>query len=103
MKKTKEIKLRMTETALKKLNRKVSMTDLSREEFLRRLIAGKEIRETPPIEYGKVLRELRRIGANINHLLIVAQTHEFCDEREIRKLTEAVEHLEARLIAAVIG
>ena len=38
----------------------------SREDFVRLALTGTVIRERPPAEYGQIVRELRRIGSNID-------------------------------------
>ena len=86
--------LRMTSEELSELDRKVSRTDYSREEFVRRAIREQPVRESPPAEYGKILYELRRIGSNLNQLLVLARTHGFVDEREVRKMAKEVEEMD---------
>ncbi len=94
VRKEKEIKVRMTEQVLSALDEKVSRTNLSREEFVRRAIQGQTVKEKPPTEYGKILYELRRIGSNLNRLLVLARTHGFVDEREVRKMEEDVQAMD---------
>lgn len=86
MRKNKEIKVRMTEQDLFALDEKVSRTNLSREEFVRRSLRKQSVRENPPAEYGNILWELRRIGANLNQLINIARAHGFVDERELKKI-----------------
>lgn len=94
MKKNREIKVRMTDQDFDDLDQKVSRTDYSREEFVRRAIRKQTVRESPPAEYGKILYELRRIGSNLNQLLVLARTHGFVDEREVRKMAEDIQMMD---------
>ena len=65
----------------------------SREEFVRQALMGIVIREKPPAEYGQIVRELRRIGSNIDQILVKARTLGFVDEpllvsaaRDVRRM-----------------
>ena len=53
-------------------------------DYLRELIHHTQPAEFPPLEYNEVLRELRRIGINMNHIALRSNTHGFADEREFR-------------------
>jgi hypothetical protein len=100
MKKSERFLIRMTPEELSALDEKVSRTNLSREEFVRRSIQGQTVKEKPPAEYGKILYELRRIGSNLNQLLVIARTHGFVDEREVRKMAKEVEEMDGIFIDA---
>ena len=51
----------------------------------------------PPIEYQEVLRELRKIGINLNQLASKAHTLGFVDEREYRAESERLWRVVAEL------
>ena len=51
------IKVRIPEDELENLNRRVARSGVSREEFVRRVLAGAVIMETPPADYRLVLRD----------------------------------------------
>lgn len=55
------IKVRIPEDELENLNRRVARSGVSREEFVRRVLAGAVIMETPPADYRLVLRKLDEI------------------------------------------
>ncbi len=50
------------------LKKNIAKTELSQEAYIRTLIAGYVPKEHPPVEYHKLLRELRAIGKNINQI-----------------------------------
>ena len=79
MRKTKEIKVRMTEDAFDRVTTLANATVLSREEFIRETLRGTTLRERPPAEYGEILREMRRMGNNVHQLLIKARTLDCVD------------------------
>jgi metal-responsive CopG/Arc/MetJ family transcriptional regulator len=94
MKRIKEIKVRFTDDELERLNSLVDASNVkSREEFVRLALIDAVIRERPPAEYGQIVRELRRIGSNIDQILVKARTLGFVDElmlvsasRDIRRM-----------------
>ena len=73
---------------LKKVNQIVERTGMSREQFVRCAILGISVAEKPPAEYGEIVRELRRIGSNVNQLLIKARVLGFV---EVPKLEETMD------------
>ncbi len=79
------------------LKNKVSKTSFSRESFIRAAIKGTQIKEAPPIEYYELIRELRRIGSNLNQLLKIANTNGLLDAPRLRKELDANRELENRL------
>lgn len=94
MQRMKEIKVRFTDDELDRLNSLVVASNAkSREDFVRLALTGAIIRERPPAEYGQIVRELRRIGSNIDQILVKARTLGFVDEpmlvaasRDIRRM-----------------
>ena len=79
MKRTKEIKVRMSREEFDRLNTLVHVTGLSREEYARRLFLGATVKENPPADYGEILRELRCIGRNVDQILVKARSLGFID------------------------
>ena len=90
----KEIKVRFTNDELERLNSLVYASNAkSREDFVRLALTDTVIRQRPPAEYGQIVRELRRIGSNIDQILVKARTLGFVDEpmlvsafRDIRRM-----------------
>jgi len=71
-KRTKTIKVRLTEDELNSLNEKVKLTGLSREKYIRALIEGHDIKALPPDTFHSVIFHLRHIGSNLNQIARVA-------------------------------
>ena len=55
MKRNYEIKVRLTRDEWEKLNEQVERTCLSREQYVRDVLAGVVVRERPPVEYGEII------------------------------------------------
>ena len=96
-----EIKVRLNRKEAEALNKKVKKSRISREAYLRHLINGVVPQDAPPPEYFDFMRELHRVGNNLNqiaqkaHVLNVidaprydAAEREF--EKVVREITEAL-------------
>ena len=94
MRRTKEIKVRMTEDEFDRVTALAQATVFSREEFIREALRGTTIRERPPAEYGEIVREMRRIGSNVHQLLLKARTLEFVDEIMLQETVDAIRHMD---------
>jgi hypothetical protein len=53
-------------------------------DYIRELLSDSQPVAFPPIEYQEVLRELRKIGINLNQIASKAHTLGFVDEREYK-------------------
>ena len=58
MYRNKEIKIRLTEKELERLDRSVAKTTMSREGYIRTLLRGYEPQTQPPERFWELLREL---------------------------------------------
>ena len=88
------ISLRLTDEEISSLKAKVSKTNLSREAFIRNAIKNARVVERPPIEYGDILRELRRIGSNVDQILVKLRALGFADDRRISKALEDIRDMD---------
>ncbi len=81
-----EIKIRLTAEELEELNAKVKQTILSREEFCRRAITGKEVKQAPSPDIPILIRDIRRAGSNADWLLKIAESTHLVDAPQMRKV-----------------
>lgn len=65
------------------LKEQCAVTGLSVSAFVRKAIAGVQLRPRPPGEYGALLRELAAIGNNINQIAYWANARKSIHEPEI--------------------
>lgn len=72
MKRNHEIKIRLSDNELKKVNDAVEKSNLSRESFLRLLLNGYVPRFIPVYDFQNVISQLRRIGNNLNQIAVIA-------------------------------
>ena len=95
------ILFRLNRKEAEALDKKVKKSGLSREAYLRHLISGAVPRDAPPPDYYSMMRELHRIGNNLNqiaqkaHILNVLDVQRYdrdmrMFEDTVKKITEAV-------------
>ena len=95
------ILFRLNRKEAEALDKKVKKSGLSREAYLRHLISGVVPRDAPPPDYYSMMRELHRIGNNLNQITQKAHTLNVVDvqrydrdmrmfEDTVKKITEAV-------------
>ena len=68
------ILLRLNDDELRSLNEKVQRTSLNREAYIRAVLSNTVPVEIPPVSYVDLLKELNRIGNNINQIATVANS-----------------------------
>lgn len=88
------MELRMTKDEYDVLKEKAGRAGLSLSAFVRKAVAGKEIAESPPADVPTLIREVRRVGFNINQILRAINGKGFLDEPELRRALEMNRSLE---------
>ena len=88
MKRTLEMKIRFTRGELDALTKKARKSGFSREGFSRRILNGAVVKEAPPVELPLLIREVRRVGYNIDQLLKRANSIGLLDVPQLRKALE---------------
>lgn len=83
---------------LEALTKKVRKSGLSREGYCRRVLNDSEVREAPSADVPTLIREVRRVGINIEQILKIANTKGLLDVPKLRKALEENQAVE-RMIA----
>ena len=89
--------MRLDDDEYKKLCEWSAASNRSMNDYIRELLKDSQPVAFPPIEYQEVLRELRKIGINLNQLASKAHTLGFVDEREYRAESESLWRVVAEL------
>lgn len=97
MKRKNEIKVRFTDKEIADVNRKTALSGLSREEFIRKTLAGKRVTELPPVEYGKLIFEMRRAGQNVSQLLKTARANHYLNVADMRECVDEIRAVERKI------
>ena len=82
--------------------KRVRKSGLSQETYLRQLIAGTVPREAPPVEYFGFIRELHRLGSNMNQIAQKAHVLNVVDVKRYDENYRRLEKLIRDVTAAVI-
>lgn len=80
------IPLRLNVRELRHLESQVEKSGLSREEFLRSLILGAELRPRPCTHHADLLRKLAGLCNNANQLAKVANTCGLADQQSVDEM-----------------
>ena len=85
---TKKVEVRLSVGEYNRLMEKVNKSGLSASAFIRMAVVGVEIREAPSADVPQLIREVRRVGNNINQILVLARTRGLLNVSELEKALE---------------
>ena len=94
--------VRLTKDEYYDLTKKARKAGLTTGAFVRLAVAGKEIREAPTADVPMLIREVRRVGYNIDQILKVANSKGFLDVPQLKKALEDNRSVE-KMIASAYG
>ena len=94
--------VRLTKDEYRDLTKKARKAGLTTGAFVRMAVAGKEVREAPATDVPMLIREVRRVGYNIDQILMVANSKGFIDAPQLRKALEDNRSVE-KMIAGAYG
>ena len=92
------VEIYFTKTELETLTKKVRRSGLSREGYCRRILNGAVVKEAPPAELPLLIREVRRVGYNIDQLLMIARTKNWLVVKELEKALESNRAVEKLIV-----
>ena len=98
MKRTLEMKIRFTKGELDALTKKARKSGFSREGYSRRILNGATVKENPPADVPMLIREVRRVGCNIDQLLMIARTKNWLIVKELEKALESNRAVEKLIV-----
>ena len=97
-----EIKIRFSPDELASLNAQAKKAGISREQFCRNAIQGVVIRENPPADLHKLIWEIRRVGNNIDQILMIANTKGILNIPDLRKAIDDLREVEKLIVSQYI-
>lgn len=81
---------RISESDSRLLTEKAKACGLSRSAYLRKLLHGHQPKELPPLDYYKMMKELKQIGNNLNQIAYVANSTGSIDSQEYHAMAVRV-------------
>ena len=94
------MKVRFTREEMDALTEKTRQSGLSREGYCRRTLNGSVVKETPPADVPLLIREVRRVGCNIEQLLRRANSIDLLDVPQLRRALERNRAVEKLIVDA---
>ena len=91
------IKSYLDDSEYERFRRIATATKSTNSNLVRRLLQTSVFVEFPPVEYWEIIKQLDRIGNNLNQLARVAHSLGFIDEPEYRKNANEVSRAVAQL------
>ena len=87
----------LNDEELAALTDKVQKSKFPREKFIRITLANKRITEMPPVDYGKLIRQMRRVGQDLNRLLYIATVNHFFEAADLRVCLDELKKVERKI------
>ena len=83
-----EFHLRLNDIEYTKLDEMSLKSKMTKSDVIRNLIIEKEIKEKPGIEFYEVMKELSKIGVNLNQIAYKANKNNLIDEDYYKELAK---------------
>ena len=81
---------------------KAKRSSRSREAFIRKVIKDVQIKELPPADLHKLIWELRRVGNNIDQILMIANSKGILNIPDLRKAISDLREAEKLIVSQYI-
>ena len=81
-----KLTVRLTPKEHEHLKKEADKCDLKMEPYIRKLIAGYEVKARPPNEYVTLIREINAIGNNINQIAHIANAEGRISDNKISEV-----------------
>ena len=78
---------------------KAKRSSRSREAFIRRAIQEVQIKELPPADLHKLIWEIRRVGNNIDQILMIANAKGILNIPDFRKAIDDLREAEKLIVS----
>ncbi len=92
--------VRLTNEELSDLTKKARKAKLNKATFVRRAIRDLTVKEAPPVDVPVLIREVRRVGYNIDQLLKRANSQGFIDAPLLRNALNENYEVSQKILAA---
>lgn len=93
-KRNKGFLLWLTDDELAELKSKAKKAGMSDQRIARKFITESRVYEAPPVDFFTLIREINRVGCNIDQILRVANSKHFIDAPRLRRELDALDKIE---------
>lgn len=96
------IMFRLNRKEAEVLEKRVKKSGISREAYLRHLINGVVPKDAPPTDYYSMMRELHKVGNNLNQIAQKAHTLNVIDVKRYDETVKEYERVVQTIVEAVV-
>lgn len=96
------IMFRLNRKEAETLDKKVKKSGISREAYLRHLITGVVPKDAPPPDYYSMMRELHKVGNNLNQIAKKANALNVIDVKRYDETVKEYERVVQSIVEAVV-
>ena len=96
----KRLEVRLSETDMNTLKSKANIAGISISAFIRKAINDTEIKQGPTLELAMLIKELNRIGNNINQIAVKANALGFIDTPKLTYELDKLDSIERLIVEA---
>lgn len=89
--------LRLSQEELDDLTKKADRAGISKADFVRKTVKGKTIKEAPPADVPLLIREVRRVGSNMDQILRFVNARSYLHIPELQRALEENRKVETML------
>ena len=76
------------------LRNKSKKAGMTMQRYVRKVIEDNRVYEAPPVDFPKLIKEINRVGSNIEQILRVANGKHFVDVPRLRKELDELDAVE---------
>ena len=92
----------LNDKEFKAFEQKAKRSSRSREAFIRKAIEDVQIKELPPAVLYKLIWEIRRVGNNIDQILMIANAKGILNIPDLRKAIDDLREAEKLIVSQYI-
>lgn len=96
----KRLEVRLSEADMNTLKSKANIAGISVSDFIRKAINDTEIKQGPTLELAMLIKELNRIGNNINQIAVKANSLGFIDTPKLKYELDKLDNIERLIVEA---
>ena len=80
--------------------KKVRKSGMNRERYCRSVLTGSIVKEAPPVDVPALIREIRRVGSNVEQILKRANAIGLLDVPQLRRTLDSLNAVDKAIMDA---
>ena len=99
---TRRCEIRFTESEYRSLTAKAEKAGISVSTLIRKSVDECEVKAAPPADLYKLIWEIRRVGSNVDQILMIANTKGILNIPDLRKAIDDLREVEKLIVSQYI-